>query len=137
MENYIKFIDEQHEKRYAEMLGRMGGKSNDPYRKSVAYLAALDPVVFAHIEDIFSFEDSCIRPDNFNQGWQTSTSFKTTRLMFNLWNGRCSDGETYTDQNGEEKELPSAYYAVDEIFSNAAYAPYFFEAVKIRFEYNF
>lgn len=137
METYIRFMDEEHEERYAKMLGRMGKKSNDPYRKSVAYLAALDPVLYAHIEDVFNFEEGGIRPDNFNQGWQTGTSYKTTRLMFNLWNGRCSDGETYTDKNGEEKELPSPYYAVDEIFSNAAYAPYYFEAVKIRFEYHF
>jgi hypothetical protein len=52
--------------------------------------------------------------------------------MFNLWNGYCSDGETYTDADGYESDLPSRMYAVDEIFC-CGYAPYFYEAIKLRY----
>ena len=45
--------------------------------------------------------------------------------MFNLWNGSASDSD--------EEILNSSLYSVEEIFSNAEYAPYFYEAVKIRF----
>jgi hypothetical protein len=52
--------------------------------------------------------------------------------MFNLWNGCHSDGETYTDRHGEEVELPSYRYTVDEIF-NCSYAPYYWQAIRLRY----
>lgn len=128
------FYDESHRSRYVEMLGRVGGSLSDPYRKSAAYLMALDPVIYKHAEDIFNFEKGYILPENISQAWQTGTSYKTTRLMFNLWNGYCTDGDTYTDKEGHEYPLPSSCYAVDRIFSCKAYAPYYWQAVMIRFE---
>lgn len=63
-------------------------------------------------------------------------SIKTTRLAFNLWNGSVYDSdppETYINKNGEEVYVPSKYYAPNNIF-NCTYAPYYFEAIKMRFE---
>lgn len=39
----------------------------------------------------------------------------------------------YINKNGEEVYVPSKYYAPNNIF-NCTYAPYYFEAIKMRFE---
>lgn len=61
-------------------------------------------------------------------GWQTGTSYKTTRLLMNLWNGWRYD--SYTDD--PEENSASADYVVDEIFT-CSYAPYYWEAIRLRF----
>ena len=112
----------EHKQRYLDLLGRM--KRKDAYHRSAAYLMALANLV---PNDVFDFERDCIKPEGLYEDWQTSSSRKATRLMFNLWNGRTVD-----DQDCPET---SCYYAVDEIFSNYEYAAYFYEAVRIRFEW--
>lgn len=126
----MNFFDESHEAKYNEFCGRM--KYLDEYHKAVAYLLALDVVCREHTPDLFDFSEDVIKPDGLHKDWQTGTSRKTTRLLFNLWNGYCSDGETGKDKDGYEVELPSQYYAADNIF-NCNYAPYYFEAIRIRF----
>lgn len=127
----IKYYDEVHEELYITILSKM--RSKDCYHISVAYLISLDRVCREHISDIFDFENDRIKPDTvFNHGWQTGTSFKTTRLAYNLWNGYCTDGETYTDKNGYESFLISNEYAVDNIFC-CLYAPYYWQAVQLRY----
>lgn len=130
----MRFSDDRHEAKYDEFCSRM--KRLDEYHTSVAYLLALDVVCRVHPTDLFDFSEDIICPDALNKAWQTSTSCKTTRLMFNLWNGYCSDGETGNDKDGYEVELPSKNYAVDNIFS-CTYAPYYFEAIRLRFPIYF
>lgn len=127
----MKFRDEYHETLFWVIMQKMGSK--DVYYTPVAYLIALDSVCRNHVEEIFDFKRQCIKPECLNECWQTGTSKKTTRLAFNLWNGEnCSDGETYTDKDGYEVELPSRKYSVSDIFC-CEYAPYYWEAVKIRY----
>ena len=123
----IKFMNEEHENRYYEILARMG--STDSYHSAVAYLLALDTDCYKHIESLYDFVEHGIRPwGALNQAWQTGTSVKTTRLIFNLWNTRCYDLD---DDNREIKES-ARKYTVDEIFSsNLAF--WYFEAVKLRY----
>ncbi len=123
----IKFKNEEHENRYYEILARMG--STDSYHSAVAYLLALDTDCYKHIESLYDFVEHGIRPwGALNQAWQTGTSVKTTRLIFNLWNTRCYDLD---DDNREIKES-ARKYTVDEIFSsNLAF--WYFEAVKLRY----
>lgn len=74
--------------------------------------------------------------EGLNKPFQTSTSLKTTRLAFNLWSGTVYDSddpETYIDKSGEKEYVPSKYYAPNYIFS-CNYTPYYFEAIKMRFE---
>lgn len=41
-----------------------------------------------HIADLFDFEKDVIKPfGTIYLPWQTGTSVKTTRLIFNLWSG--------------------------------------------------
>ena len=121
----INFVDKEHFERYENVLSRM--KRDDTYHKAAAYLMALVPL---HYADVFDFKNDRIKHEGLFEPWQSHSSRKATRLMYNLWNGCCQD------LSAEEPEKTSGYYAVDEIFSNWQYAPAFFEAIKIRFEWE-
>lgn len=124
------FYDKAHWQAFTNCLRQL--KNSDVYHISLAYLLTLDTTCRKHINDCFDFNDGVIKIDALKKSWQTSTSLKTTRLAFNLWNGCTDDGEEYTDKDGYTVPLPSAKYAVDEIFSSAL-AEYYWQAVKLRF----
>lgn len=124
------FNGNDHWLNFTDIINQM--KHSDVYHMSVAYLLALDTVTRNHVPEIFDFEEDCIKLEGLDKPWQTGTSRKTTRLAFNLWNGCCTDGETYTDEEGYSRDLPSRHFAVDDIF-NCEYAPYYWQALKIRF----
>lgn len=126
----MKFKDNDHKLNYESTLSLM--KSNDCYHQAVAYLFTLDNVCIEHIQDLFDFADNTINPDSLNSAWQTNTSKRTTRLALNLWGGYCSEGETYIADDGFEDELPSQYYTPSEIFC-CSYAPFYWEAIKLRY----
>lgn len=70
------------------------------------------------------------------QAFSDAYEQETTRLAFNLWDGSVYDSdppETYINEDGEKVYIPSEYYAPDNIF-NCTYAPYYIEALKMRFE---
>ena len=121
----MNFVDKEHFERYENVLSRM--RRDDAYHKAAAYLMTLVPLQYA---DVFDFENDWIKHEGLFEPWQSHSSRKATRLMYNLWNG------CYQDRAAEEPEKTSGYYAVDEIFSNWQYAPAFFEAIKIRFEWE-
>ena len=120
--NSIKFRNEKHKKQYQALLVRM--KWDDSYHKSAAYLMALADL---RSDAVFDFTEDGIKREGLDEGWQTSSSRKATRLMFNLWNG-CAE-----EQTDDGKWETSRSYAVDNIFDNWEYAPYFYEAIRIRF----
>ena len=123
------FQDEEHEKLFNKLCEKM--PYLDGYHLSLAYLLTMDSVLRHHIGALYDVKKDVIIFEGLNKPFQTSTSLKTTRLAFNLWNGTVYDSddpETYIDTNGEKK-----YYAPDNIF-NCNYTPYYFEAIKIRFE---
>ena len=124
------FMDDTHWESFTSIINQM--KQSDVYHMAVAYLLALDTVTRQHVKDIFDFSEDGIKLEGLDKPWQTDTSRKTTRLAFNLWNSCCTDGETYTDSEGYTRDLPSRYFAVDDIFSSE-YAPYYWQALKIRF----
>lgn len=126
------FYDERHETSYNDICSRM--KYLDCYHRSLAYLLALDVVLREHIEAVYDFQEDGIKREGLHKAFQTGTSCKTTRLAFNLWNGCYDDGETYTNKDGYETELPSSYYNPDQIFNCKDYAPYYWQAIQIRFE---
>lgn len=121
----IKFYDEEHE-RYFDRFCDMFGESLDEYRLAVAYLLALNDDCRRHYKDIFDFDEGVIKPEGLTEGWQTSSSTKTTRLMFNLWNGYQSEDEPL------EQEKNSPYYTPEHLFA-CSYAPYFWQAIKLRY----
>ena len=128
----INFLDDRHEILYNTLCDRM--KKQDRYHLAMAYLLALDSELRKHYLDVFDFENDGIKINALNKAWQTGTSKKTTRLAFNLWNGCSTDGETYTDKGGYERDLPSSYYTPEQIFCSV-YAAFYWQAIKIRFYY--
>lgn len=121
----IIFYDKKHESYFYHFVD-MFGSNIDEYRYAVAYLLALDGCCRAHYKDIFDFSEGVIKPEGLKEGWQTGTSSKTTRLIFNLWNGYCSEGEPL------EEETPSCNYTPEHIFA-CSYAPYYWQAIKLRY----
>lgn len=104
--------------------------AGDPEYSAMFYLLALDDNTRKHINDIFDFAEHSIKPRGlFNAEWLTGGSRKTIRLAFNLFNcGMCCD----IDKNGEFIKLTSDLYTPGCIFG-CSYAPYFIQAIKIRY----
>lgn len=114
-----------HKGNYFKILEEM--RSTDEYHQSTAYLIALDNELTAHLNDVFDLDQDVIKHTAISQPWQTGTSIKTTRLLFNLWNSFMSDStEDFTE------DILSRHYSIDEIFSSCL-AVYYFEAIKLRF----
>jgi hypothetical protein len=138
----ILFADKKHEELFFSLFKKM--KSHDCYHGSAAYLLGLDTVLREHINDVFDFSEDIIKPDGLNKAWQTGTSRKTTRLMFNLWNGKYKDAPAQRDYYDEDEEEPdeeeeenqaaqsSQYYTPDQLFC-CSYAAFYVQAIKLRY----
>ena len=118
----MTFYDNEHRDSYDDICARM--KYLDCYHRALAYLLALDNVCREHVEDVFDFQQDGIRADGLGRAWQTGTSMRTTRLAFNLWNGYCY----------AENDMPSYDYTPEALFVYGDYAPYYWQAIEIRFE---
>lgn len=116
----MDFYDKAHKEAYSALCAQMGYQ--DCYHKALAYLLTLDEVTREHIKDVYNCNEDCIKPDGLRKEWQTGTSTNTTRLAFNLWNDFTGEGED------------SSNYTPAQIFARAEYAPYYWQAIKIRFE---
>ena len=128
------FKNKDHELNYNLLLQTMERVTSN--RQAVAYLIALDQICFEHCRELYDFHKNHIIIDGLDKAWHTLSSCRTTRLAFNLFNGYFSDGETYIDSDGFEEMLPSRFYTPYTFF-NCEDAPYYVEAVKIRFEKYF
>jgi hypothetical protein len=119
----MKFRSDEHEDAYNDFLRRCKGHANDPYYKSLFYLIALSDTTRANVADIFDFKELCIKPEMFHKPWQTGSTQKLTHLAANL----------FTDSTASDEDDPEAFSAA-EIFSDGEYSPYYYEAIKIRYE---
>lgn len=117
------FKDDKHKEAFTRFMNRM--QSADCYHESMAYLLAMD-AVRDHVNSVFDFSGDAIKPECLQAAWQTGTSMKTCRLLFNLWNGYDSEGEQIED------EKHSANYTPENLFCNSDMV-YMLEAVKIRY----
>ena len=124
----MKFASKEHQKFWLEKFEEMIQlRKTDVYYKSIIYTLGMCETTRKNFDDIFNLKSGEININALQGKYQTGTSEKVTRLAFNLWNGCNYDRE----QDIENKNL-SANYNVSEIFS-CSYAPYFYEAIKIRF----
>lgn len=87
---------------------------------------ALDEECYKNRGEIFDFKENHIVLGTLNNAWQTGTSVRTTRLIYNLWNGYAGE-----DANERFEDSPS-YYTPSEII-NSVLAPYYAEALKLKF----
>lgn len=125
----MKFIDKEHKSFYTEMYKKMQelGKV-DVYYKAIVYTLGISEPTRQHFSEIFDIKNSNINLDSINSAWQTSTSKKATRLAISLWNDSCM----YDSEDDMKNNKVSNSYNVSEIFC-CSYAPFFYEAVKIRY----
>jgi hypothetical protein len=80
----IKFNSKAHELFYKEMLSRTN--QTDVYYKAFFYCMGVCETTRKHIEVLFDFKEGCIMPENLHLPFRTGTSYKVTRMAFNLWN---------------------------------------------------
>lgn len=120
-----KFIDRKHKQFYEQKLKEIG--KSDVYRKALVYTLAMCETTREHFADIFNLKDGEININSLQAPYQTDSSGKVTRMAFSLWN-RCN----YESEEDIESHTPSIYYNPSEIFC-CGYAPYFYEAIKIRY----
>lgn len=124
----ILFRDDKHKELFVNWCDELHIKE-DPEYLAALYLLAMDEVTRDHSREIFDFENLCIIPDSINRDWQTGTSSKTTRLLFNLYNYTIHND---VNSEGEEVEGSSYSYTPAVIFASA-YAPYYVQAIQIRY----
>lgn len=124
----MMFIDSEHEKFYNEKLEELKnyGKT-DVYYKSLIYTLGICETTRENFTRIFNIRKGEINIDSINAAFQTSTSAKTTRMAFSLWN-RCMYDSEEDLKNGKM----SSEYNPSQIFC-CSYAPYFYEGIKIRY----
>lgn len=122
------FYNEKHKEFYEDKLTTLELYNKaDVYYKSVIYLLGLTETTRENFKKIFDIKNGEININAIQSPFQTSTSLKVTRIAFSLWN-RC-----YFDSEDDiENANYSPKYNVSEIF-NCELAPYFYEAIKIRF----
>lgn len=115
----LKFYDLEHKNFYET---KTAGKKLDTYNKSIVYLLGLTEETRNNYKKIYNETVREIELNALNEAWQTGTTMAITKLAFNLFNGFTGllDGE-------------ANQYAVDSIFCYKEFAPYFYEAVRIRF----
>lgn len=124
----MKFIDDKHQQFYEEKIKEIEkNRKIDSYYRSLIYTLGICETTRMNFNKIFNIQNETINIDSLNEGWQTGSSIKTTRMAFSLW---CAC--MYDSEDNIEKDIKSNGYNVSEIFC-CGYAPYFYEAIKIRY----
>lgn len=117
----LRFMSKEQEAFFFAALSKAA--KTDAYHAAFFYTIGLSSSARRNIASLFDFKQDVIRPEALRQGWQTSGSMRATLLAFNLWNG-------YVEQGQEELSTPEHLFSCD-------LAPYFFEAIKLRYpEYS-
>ena len=125
--NDIIFYDDTHKARYEELIKAYSynGKA-DSYRAALAYLIALTDETYKHRSRLYNEQERDIIPEGFIAAFQTGTTKRLTLLAFNLF----TSSAAFCDDDMR------AYCTPDYIFESSL-APYFVEALKIRYPYSF
>ena len=125
----IVFINEEHEKFYYEKLEEV--RYQDVYHMALCYCLGINNDTRKNVNRIYNFKNGCVKPKCLHEGWQTDGSLKVVRLAFNLYcNGIPSIN---TDNNNIKEQIDECKrYTVEDLFC-CAYAPYFWQAIQIRY----
>ena len=121
----MKFIDDEHKLFYEQKLKEMG--KSDIYRQALVYTLGISETTRVHFADIFNIKEGLINRKSLSKPYQTSSSLKVTRMAFSLWNSN-----SYDSDEDVENGIVSPYYTPSQIFCTSD-APYFWEAIKIRY----
>lgn len=124
----ILFYDDEHEKFFFDMLAKV--RYQDVYHMALCYCLGISPDTRRNFDQIYDIKTGCVKPECLQEGWQTSGTTKIVRMAFNLYcNGTPSVLElTDPDDQLQECQL----YTAESLFC-CSYAPYFVQAVKLRY----
>ncbi len=126
----IIFISSEHEKFYYEKLEQLILKDLDVYHKALIYCLGISNDTRKNIDRIYDFRTGRVKTESLHEGWQTSGSVKVVRMAFNLY---CNGTPSVDDYEDAEKQIYECRrYTVEDIFC-CAYAPYFWQAIQIRY----
>lgn len=124
----IIFISSAHEQFYYEKLSKV--RILDVYHKALCYCLGISDDTRRNIYSIYDFNNGNVKPECLHEGWQTNGSVRVVRMAFNLYcNGTPS---VYEYKGAEEQVKECRQYAAEELFC-CAYAPYFWQAIQIRY----
>lgn len=124
----ITFKDSTHEKFYRTYLPKC--REQDVYQKALIYCLGISADTRNNIERIYDFKSGNINPECLYEGWITSGSARVIRMAYNLY---YNDVPIIGDNDDVEKQLAEyKHYTVEDLFY-CGYAPYFWEAIKIRY----
>ncbi len=127
-ERAIIFISDAHEKFYYEKLKEV--RYQDVYHKALVYCLGISDDTRRNIKSIYDFKTGNVKTKCLHEGWQTSGSVKVVRMAFNLY---CNGTPSVLDYDDAEEQVDECrMYTVEELFC-CAYAPYFWQAVQIRY----
>ena len=124
----IIFMDEEHKRVFTKNLPKC--RDFDVDRMALIYCLGIDRTVREHFEKVYDLKNGEIQTEVLQEGWQTSGSKRAIRLAFNLYTNGIASVDDYEDE--EEKLDECRSYAVEEIFC-CGYAPYFWQAVRLRY----
>lgn len=118
----------EHKDFFAQALRRC--RYQDVYHGALVYCLGIDRDTRDHINEIYDFKTGLVKTECLHDGWQTSGSKKIVRMAYNLYNNGTPSVFDYDDLEEQLKEC--GRYTVEELFC-CGYAPYFWQAVKIRY----
>lgn len=121
----MKFINNSHKAFYEENI-RKTNSQNDPYRKALFFTLGLTDETRKRINELYDFNEHGIDIEGLDKPWHTNTTMKVCRLAFNLYNGFNGQLDSNTSVDDPAMYTPENLFCCD-------LAPYFYEAVKIRY----
>lgn len=125
----IMFADEEHKKFFEEKYEEAKSmRKTDVYYTSLIYTLSIAETTREHFDEIFDLKNGEVQLNAIDKAFQTDTSLKVTRLAFSLWNHSI----VFDNEEGLQNDIISTHYNPSEIFC-CTYAPYFYEAIKIRY----
>ena len=122
------FYDKNHKNFYETHLIKC--RRRDVYHASLIYCLGINADTRRNIDRIYDFKTGDVKTSCLYEGWQASGSLKVVRLAFNLYNG--GTPSIYDYEHPEEQLDECDEYTVANLFC-CSYAPYFWEAIKIRY----
>lgn len=128
MENLIQFKSREHEVFFWTYYQKC--RYQDSYHAALVYCLGIDRDTREHVHEIYDFETGYVKPECLHSGWQTSGSQRIIRMAYNLYNNGTPSVFQY--ENAEEQLDECGKYTVEELFC-CGYAPYFWQAVKLRY----
>lgn len=122
------FKNEQHERFFEEYLIKC--RYRDVYHAALVYCLGISEDTRNNVNRIYDFKSGFVKTECLHEGWQTSGSLKIIRMAFNLYNNGTPSVYDYDDSEEQLEECQK--YTVEDLFC-CGYAPYFWQAVKIRY----